>query len=204
MLYRAIGIGSMARTLWTKTALGLGSVLFSWSAAAQSMEPEKSQLIRLPNPQQISFSKSLFDGWHFSLSAPVIFGSSAVPTVGIQAGKTFPLGQGFGLGFSSSAFMPLDFQSLYLSSSLGVSHGIPLGIFYLDYGLRYAGLLQTSFASAAPTYYHGPLANLGLRLGTGNASTYLGVQAGFYTPFGAGLEEPIWVLQPIWGVNVNL
>ena len=167
---------------------------------------DRGGLIRLPEPQQLSVSKSIFDGWHFSLSAPVVFGSGAMPTMGIQAGKTFPLGLGLGLGFSSSVFMPLDFQRLYLNSSLGVSHGLPLGPFYLDYGLRYAGLFETRFSELNPgsSYYHGPLANLGLRLAAGNASTYLGVQAGFYAPVSGGLTEPIWILQPVWGVNVNL
>lgn len=181
------------------------------SAASPALSAESAQLITLSQADQLSVSASPWEGWHISVCAPVIFGAGAVPTVGLQASKTFPLGlwsepgslwRNLGLGVSAAASMPLDFQGFYLSPSLGLSHGIPLGPLYLDYGLRYGGLFQFGAVTSA---YHGPLANLGLSWSAGRSTTYVGLQAGFYTPLGAeGPQEPLWILQPVLGANVNL
>ncbi|MEZ0370016.1 MAG: hypothetical protein ACAI44_13095 [Candidatus Sericytochromatia bacterium] len=171
------------------------------------------ELISLPADAYVSLSP--IEGWTVQLSAPVVFGSQgAVPSLGVQVSKSFPIGQllapawgdwaeRLGLGVGASVFAPLNFQQLYLGASLGLGHSTPIGEHFIDYGLRYAPLVQIDWAANTSTGYNGLLANLGLHLKLAeNTWTTLGLQGGFYIPFTGAGREPIWVLQPLLGLNL--
>lgn len=161
-----------------------------------------------------SVSLSPFEGWTVSLSTPVIWGGLNSVTAGVSLNKTFPIGrllapswgewaQPLGLGIGAQGFAPLSFDRLYFGLSAGLSHGFSLGPHFVDYGLRYAPLAEVGLApNSSSIGYHGVLANVGLHLQVQpGVYTLLGVQGGFYQPISAG-AQPIWVLQPLAGLNL--
>jgi hypothetical protein len=187
--------------------------MLSWlllSALQTPLDPQAESLIRLPAQAYVNLSPA--EGWTIQLSAPVILsGQGFVPTAGIHFGKTFALGKALGwqdwaervgLGVGAGVFAPLNFQQLYLNAGVGLSHSTPPADIWLDYGLRYAPLIAIDWAANTSTGYNGLLANLGLHFKLQpNTWTTLGLQGGFYYPFTGAGREPIWVLQPLAGVN---
>lgn len=168
---------------------------------------------RLELPAQATVSLSPFEGWTVSLGAPIVLdGGTGLPSVGVSVNRHFPVGQALGwggwaerlgIGLGANAFAPLNFQQLYFGASLGLGHSTPLGEHLLDYGLRYAPLLQVDFTNSSNTGYHGLLANLGLHVKIApNTWTSFGLQGGFYLPF-SGPAQPFWVLQPLAGLNLR-
>lgn len=152
------------------------------------------------------------EGWTVQLSAPVLLdGQGSLPTVGLNLSRTFALGQSLGwkdgaervrLGIGATAFAPLNFQQLYLGASAGVSHYTVFEHFMLDYGLRYAPLVQVNWAGNNSTGYNGLLANLGFHYALApNTWMSLGLQTGAYLPLGRPDASALWVFQPIFGVN---
>lgn len=161
-----------------------------------------------------SVSLSPFEDWTVSLSTPVIWGGLNSVTAGVSLNKTFPIGRllapswgnwatPLGLGIGAQGFAPLSFERLYVGASAGLSHGFALGPHFIDYGLRYAPLVEVGLTpNAFSTGYHGVLANIGLHLQVRpGVSTLLGLQGGVYQPFSTG-AQPIWVLQPLAGLNL--
>ena len=171
----------------------------------------------IPHPiqaPQLSASWSPFENWNVQVSSPILFGQNTIPTLGVSASKNFPLGtlwadQGwasrFGLGLSAQAFAPLNFDRMYLSAALGLSHYTPLTDDHLiDYGVRYAPLYEIGLLSGTgQAGYQGILGNLSLRSKLAkNTYSSLGLQAGWYFPFGSG--QPLFVIQPLLGVNISI
>ena len=171
--------------------------------------------LTLPVAQQVTVSLSPAEGWHIQFGAPVFFaGEGVVPTLGVHADRRFALGQalgwsggaeriGFGLGFS--AFAPTHFQQLSLGASAGLYHYTPIcaGL-RLDYGLRYAPLVAIDWLANTSTGYNGVFANLGLHLQlTPRSWLMLGLQGGAYAAFTRPDAPPLWMLQPIFGINTS-
>lgn len=191
----------------------LGALLPA-QAAETATATREILIIDLPADPYVSISP--LEGWTILVSAPIVFGGQGgVPSAGVSLSKTFPVGQALGwsdwasrlgLGLSAQVFAPLTFQQLYLGGSIGLGHSTPIGEHFIDYGLRYAPLVQFDFAGGgATTGYNGMLANVGLHLKVApNTWSTLGLQGGFYIPFTGSGREPIWVLQPLLGLNVSL
>ena len=195
-------------------SLSLSLSLSAPSVLANQLPPDISLPSDFSAPTvNTNVSLSPLEGWNINIGAPVVIGSQVgMPSLGICANRDFALGQalkwpgiasGISMGLSAQAFMPLDFQQLYLGASLGLGHSIAIGGNFLDYGLRYAPLVSTDWKSNN-TGYHGVLANVGWHMKIApNTWSSFGVQGGFYSPFTSS-GEPIWVLQPLIGLNISL
>jgi hypothetical protein len=178
--------------------------------------PGQAEIIRRDTPVADPtgyVNLSPLEGWTFQVSAPLVFGSQgASPSVGVMANKTFPIGQlapdswwsKLGLGIGANVFAPLSFQQLYLGASVGLGQSTPIAEHFIDYGLRYAPLVAIDWAANTSTGYNGLLANLAFHYRINpNTYTTLGLQGGFYLPFTGGSQTPIWVLQPLLGLNLG-
>jgi hypothetical protein len=170
--------------------------------------------IRPPLPAQINVNASLGEGWTVQLGAPVFWsGSNALPTVGINFGRHFAIGKALGwsdwaervgVGVGGHAFAPVSFQQLYLGASAGLSHYTPFEGWTLDYGLRYAPLVAVDFAANNTTGYNGLFANVGVHMQiVPNSWVTLGLQGGAYLAFTRPDAQPLWMVQPIVGVNTS-
>lgn len=197
----------MSSTQYAVALIGL-SACFCYAAPSAAAVP-------LTAAPQVNVSLSPAEGWHIQFGAPVFWaGEGALPTLGVHADRRFALGQalgwsggaeriGFGLGFS--AFAPVHFQQLSLGASAGLYHYTPIveGLM-LDYGLRYAPLVAIDWAANTSTGYNGVFANIGLHLRLArNSWLLLGLQGGAYAAFTRPDAPPLWMLQPIFGINTS-
>lgn len=161
----------------------------------------------------VSSRHPVLQGWQVSLNAPVLLGNIASSNIGLSVNNQFPLGQwsplasllpNLSVGVSAQAFAPLDFTAMYVGASAGIGYYHRLGGgFVFDYGVRYAPLYRVGFIDGVNQGYQGLLGNMAIHVPiAGNTYSTFGLQGGAY--FAGNGAEPLWTIQPIVGLNINL